>query len=139
MNIKAYVIETKGDDALVVANRRSTCDSCVSNCDGCYEAKKLKVVVKNPIGAVQGDFVLVKYAKINLASFSVFILPLLLGLVVYFLATGNAREYAAAYSVVTMLAGFISLYIVVGRISYKFGRPEIEKVVLSDEEEGADK
>ena len=132
MNVKAYVLQTEGDEALIVAKRKSACSSCTSGCEGCSKSKEMKAVVKNSLGAQKGDFVVVKYAKVNLASFLVFILPIVLGIGVYLVADSSARDYAAAIAVVVMLAGFLSLYAVVGRISYKFGRPEIEEILPAD-------
>ena len=129
MNVNAYVLQTEGDEALIVAKRKSACSSCSSGCEGCSKSKELKAVVKNNLGAQRGDFVVVRYAKVNLASFIVFILPIVLGIAVYIIAAASARDYSAAIAVVVMLAGFLSLYAVVGRISYKFGRPEIVEIL----------
>lgn len=138
MNVKAYVLQTEGEEALIVAKRKSACASCMSGCEGCSKSKELKAVVKNSIGAQKGDFVVVKYAKVNLASFMVFILPIALGIAVYLIADSSARDYSGAIAVVVMLAGFLSLYAVVGRISYKFGRPEIEEILPEDNTDGDD-
>ena len=77
---------------------------------------------------------LVKYTKVNSAALTVFILPLILSIIVYFMAESSSRDYAAAVSVVVMLAAFVTLYIMVGKISYRYGKPVIEEIVGHDEE-----
>ncbi|MDD2268951.1 MAG: SoxR reducing system RseC family protein [Eubacteriales bacterium] len=134
MTVKAYVLQIEDEEALVVARRKSACKACAAGCDGCTKSKELKAVVKNTAGAVKGDLVLVRYAKANTAALLVFILPIILGILIYFLSEKSARDYAAAISVVVMLAAFIALYAVVGRISYKFGKPEIEKILSSEQD-----
>ena len=47
MTIKAYVLQTEDDEALVVARRKSACKACSAGCDGCSKAKNIKAVVEN--------------------------------------------------------------------------------------------
>ncbi|HBL83891.1 MAG: hypothetical protein A2Y17_00250 [Clostridiales bacterium GWF2_38_85] len=133
MTVKAFVLNTESEDALVVVRRKSACVSCTTGCIGCSKGKEHRAVAINKIGAKSGDIVNVFYPNVNAATFTIFMLPIILAILTYFLVLPLGTDYASALSFVSLIAGFVALYVVVGRIMYKFSKLEITEVLSSEE------
>jgi len=97
METKATVIATEGKYAIVETKRKSACDGCHkqkegSSCAMCTlmgDKAELRTRANNPIGARVGDEVMIESPSARVLAYGalVFLMPLLLGLLVYFLCT----------------------------------------------------
>ena len=97
METKATVISTEGEFALVESKRRSACDGCHkqkegSSCAMCTlmgDKAEFRTRARNPIGAKAGDQVMVKSPSGRVLAYGalVFLMPLLLGVLFYFLCS----------------------------------------------------
>jgi len=94
--------------AEVTVERQSACGHDCASCEGgCANPGILKVTAKNPIGARDGDRVEIESSsrKILLIAAAVYLLPLFLLLLFYFLAQAFGAE--ALYAGLSGAAGFI--------------------------------
>lgn len=97
MQTTATVIHTDKDRAIVEVERQAACDGCHKNKDGngcsiCSltgASKKFEATALNKIGACVGDKVTVATQTQRVLGYAtvVFIMPLIMGLVFYFVAT----------------------------------------------------
>lgn len=97
METKATVISTEGDFALVETKRKSACDGCHkqqegSSCAMCTlmgDKAELRTRARNPVGARMGDEVMIESPSGRILAYGalVFIMPLLLGLLAYYLCS----------------------------------------------------
>ena len=97
METKATVISTDGDFVLVETKRKSACDGCHkqkegSSCAMCTlmgDKAELRTRARNPIGARVGDEVMVESSSGRVLAYGalVFLMPILLGLLFYFLCS----------------------------------------------------
>lgn len=133
MTVKAFVLSVEAEEALIVVRRKSACVSCTTGCIGCSKSKEHRAVALNKINAKTGDIVNVTYPNVNTATFIIFMLPIILAILTYFLVLPMGSNYAAALSFVSLIAGFVALYVVVGKIMYKFSKLEITEILSSEE------
>jgi len=122
MKKKAYVEETYGDTAVLKIKRECACQNKYS-CDvKCFSLQEdtITVTVKNSIGAKTGDFVEVesKTSSILIYAAVVFLLPLIVGLSVYFIAlkfmSGDIMPYLI--SGISFAVSIIFLYYFLNKI-----------------------
>lgn len=95
METKATVISTEGEFAIVETKRKSACDGCHKQQDGspcamCTllgDKAELRTRARNPVGARVGDEVMIESPSGRMLAYGalVFLMPLLLGLLFYFL------------------------------------------------------
>ena len=84
MEHKAIVLKTYGERADVSVLREEACAHCAGRVV-CGTAKRLTVQVKNPIGAKEGDTVVIERPSESVLFYSalVFLAPVLLAVVLY--------------------------------------------------------
>lgn len=97
MDTKATVISTEGEFAIVETKRKSACDGCHkqkegSSCAMCTlmgDKAELRTRARNPIGAKVGDEVMIESPSGRVLAYGalVFLMPLVLGLLFYFLCS----------------------------------------------------
>jgi sigma-E factor negative regulatory protein RseC len=122
MRQRAVVIRTEGKIAEIEVSRSSMCDGCQKN-GGCEHhcelsglivgsGKKMKTTAQNKIGAKAGDIVEVETESTKVLGYAalVFLMPIVLSAVFYFLAeavfaSGTAGVIAAAAGFVLSFAG----------------------------------
>jgi sigma-E factor negative regulatory protein RseC len=135
MTKKAYVEEIDGDMAVLKIKRECACQNKYS-CDvnvKCFSLQEETIIIaiKNNVGAKTGDFVEVesKASSILLYAAVVFLLPLIVGLSVYFIALKFTANEIMPYilSGVSFIASIVFLYyflnkIVKGREDFVIGR-----------------
>lgn len=95
METRATVISTDGEFALVETKRKSACDGCHkqkegSSCAMCtlmVDKAELRTRARNPLGACVGDEVMIESPSGRVLAYGalVFLMPLVLGLLSYFL------------------------------------------------------
>ncbi len=100
MKQKAVVLNTDGEYAQVSVLREEACAHCAGRVV-CGTAKRLTVQVKNPIGARQGDTVVIERSNQSVLGYSalVFLAPVALAVTLYLLFSlinGIAGGVAAA-------------------------------------------
>ncbi len=115
MQTRATVIRTDGDRAVVEVERQAACDGCHKNKDGsgcsiCSltgASKKFEATALNKIGAKVGDKVTVATKTERVLGYAalVFLLPLVVGGLLYFLAGIVTNKEAWRY--VALLFGFL--------------------------------
>ena len=100
MEHKAVVLKTYGEKADVSVLREEACAHCAGRVV-CGTAKKLTVKVKNPIGAKEGDTVIIERPSESVLFYSalVFLAPVLLAVVLY-LVISQINEIAGMISAV---------------------------------------
>lgn len=95
--------------AEVVVTRSTACGSNCGNCESCIFQSELKTLAKNRIGARPGQRVIIesKSSKIYKAAMLVYIVPILLVLIGYALASiaGGSEGVCVAVSFVGLLLG----------------------------------
>ena len=126
------VLSTHADKAIVVSKRESACSSC-HNCEGrqsCHvhlifgeQQQEVKVDADNLINASPGDIVELESDTSLTLTFSaiIFIVPILLGFVVYFVSDSFFKNsFFVFFSViVSVLLSFCVLSKLVDRFVYK--------------------
>lgn len=127
MKTTATVIKTEDGKAYVRAVRSSACEGC-NGCDNsgkCHtemllseSPKAYELEVKNEIGAKPGDVVEVSSSGNGILFFAVivFLLPIILAVVSYFIA---APHLETVYTVIVSGAVFIASFMIVSFISNK--------------------
>lgn len=119
METKAIVISAEGEFAVVETDRKSACDGCHKRQDGgscamCTlmgDKAALRSRARNPIGAAPGDEVLVESPSGRMLGYGalVFLMPLGLGLLFYFL--GGLLPWGAAAKYICSLVGFVGAFV----------------------------
>ena len=132
-----YVVAVDDKLATVEINRASACEGChkqsqPGGCSACSLLggdKKMRAIAINSCGAVVGDKVKVSAssARTLLYGFIVFLLPILFGLALYFVASAFTesditRTWCA-------IIGFIVAIICVGVYSYIVSKRNVELVI----------
>ncbi len=127
MNTFATVKSINGKYAVVETERRSACDGCHKNADGegCAMCKvfggnaKVEARARNLAGAAVGDKVEIESSSARMLGYAalVFILPLVLAVVAYFVFLPAVGEGAA---VLCAIGAFILTFIVIAFVSKLF-------------------
>lgn len=110
MNKKAFVKDIIGGKAVLSVKRECMCagkDNCNAKCFT-LQSDVIEVAADNEIGAKAGDFVEVegKTSAILIYSAVVFILPVFMGLSLYFIAGMFTRDIILPY--IISFAGFLA-------------------------------
>lgn len=134
MKHKAIVIKTEDDKALVSVLREEACAHCVGRVV-CGTAKRLTVTVKNPIGAKDGDTVVIERPAERVLGYAalVFLAPVALS-VIFYLVFSLVNMLTAG---VMALVGFIAPLVVaaiVDRIGREDRLPVITEISVPDSE-----
>ena len=110
MNKKAYVKDTIGDKALLSIKRECMCAGKENCSKVCFTLQNdiMEVATDNEIGAKVGDFVEVegKTSAILMYSAIVFILPVFMGLSLYFITQAFTKDIFLPY--IISGAGFLA-------------------------------
>lgn len=144
MKQKALVIKTQENGtATVTVLRRSACSACSAR-HVCGSAKKTESTVNNKIGAVVGDTVEIEVPSENVIGYSslVFLAPVLLALILYFVFA----TFGETYGILGAAAGFIIPFIIAFFISKANAdklRPTVTAILTGEnaepcEEDGCD-
>lgn len=122
MNAIGRVIKTEGKTATVVSERSSACSAC-HNCEArgaCHaevifgnQTEQVTVVANNNVGANVGDNVLLEgsTAKTLAVSFFVFVFPLILTVILYFLFRAFFKNIIGIMPIILILT-FLVLFVV---------------------------
>ena len=110
MNKKAYVKEIIDNKAVLSVKRECMCagkDGCNAKCFT-LQSDTIEVTTDNEIGAKVGDFVEVEGKTSAILAYSavVFILPLVMGLSLYFIAQAFTKDIILPY--IISGAGFLA-------------------------------
>jgi sigma-E factor negative regulatory protein RseC len=126
----AKVVETKGNIAIVEAERKSACSGCHKNADGnsCTACsllggdKTIRATAKNTVGAKIGDLVEIESSssKMVLYAFLIFILPLVVAVVAYVIAI--SLEQSEGVGLLCSAIGFVFMIAVDAVISKAIGK-----------------
>ena len=114
MTKEGIVARIDGENATVLVKTQNACDACRAECGGhCDKAKLEKVCVKNDIGAISGDRVVLysDTSSVMLWAVLVFILPIFLCFLTV-IPTYNASHsplWATVVGVLTFLGTFVVL------------------------------
>ncbi|MFP4661801.1 MAG: SoxR reducing system RseC family protein [Halanaerobiales bacterium] len=90
MEEHGFVLENKGDKALVRIQRHSLCSKCTNKCqlavEDSHEIDEIEVTVENPVGAESGQEVKIEMGEqpLIIASLIIYILPLISLIIGYF-------------------------------------------------------
>ena len=119
METKAIVISVDGEYAVVETDRKSACDGCHQQKDGrgcamCTlmgDKTSMQSRARNPLGAKPGDVVLLETPSARVLGYGalVFLMPLGLGLLFYFL--GGLLSFGAAGQAVAAACGFVGTFV----------------------------
>ena len=145
MLTKATVLNTEGNVALVEVERSSACEGCHKNdtgegCSVCTLTggnRKFSAKALNKVGAVKGDKVEITSSSSRVLFYSalVFLLPVVVGLVFYFMS--RLIFDIELYHYLSLVCGFVLSFVFVWIYSKRVGekRFDIEIVrVLSPSE-----
>lgn len=118
---EALVVE-EGETARVLVMRSSACTGDCKSCGGCREERPVYADADNPIGARRGETVYVETATgvVLLSAVLVYLLPLVLFLIVYFIA----QNLGAARSVSALIAAGAAVVSLTGAKYYNGKRAE---------------
>ena len=129
MKQKALVLSTKGDSAVIEVARVTACEGChkMKEGEGCVACslfdlkKKMSAEAINDIGAKAGDVVEITTPSRIVAAYSVlvFILPIIVGIVLYFVANLFISNEAvlALISVGGIALAFIIIHFTLDKIA----------------------
>lgn len=111
MTQRALVVKTNEKYATVEIDRKSACEGCSAS-GGCAECSRpFRAVAINECGAKVGDAVEIESASSKILGFAalVFVLPIALGLILYFFVMHFSGSEAAAYA--SALGGFVAVFV----------------------------
>ena len=124
MRTEATVVALNGTRATVEARRLSACEGCHKNQDGKHECSVcslmggdgvIRTEAENPIGAAVGNRVMIESRTGRMLWYAalVFLLPVILALVVYGVATllTEREAWHLAAAAVAFVATFVGLFI----------------------------
>ena len=124
MRTEATVVALNGTRATVEARRLSACEGCHKNQDGKHECSVcslmggdgvIRTEAENPIGAAVGNRVMIesRTGRMRWYAALVFLLPVILALVVYGVATllTEREAWHLAAAAVAFVATFVGLFI----------------------------
>lgn len=147
MEQRGKVLSVKDDIATVELLRESACRSChhKNNCGvgviaGCSKAEKVTIIANNVCGAGAGDSVVLSSnsAKTLGIAFSVFVLPLILTFLAYFICKSFVLG-SAVTATVTIISFFISFFgLFFGFNSYLAGKITVDVTDIIREEKEND-
>ncbi len=133
----AYVVAVDDKLATVEINRASACEGCHNQnqpggCSACSllgGEKKMRAVAINSCGAVVGDKVKVvaSTTRTLLYGFIVFLLPIILGLGAYFIASSFTESDITRTWIA--IAGFVIAILGVGVYSYMISKKNVDLVI----------
>ena len=135
MKKKAYVKETSGDLAVLLIKRECACgraEGCEASCFS-LQSEMIEAKTDNQIGAKVGDLVEVEGKTSAILAYSaiVFLLPVLAGLSLYFVACYLVESLVWPY--VISAAGFVAsvvfLYHFLNNIAKKRNDLKITKII----------
>ena len=118
MNAIGKVIKTEGKTATVVSERSSACAAC-HNCEAhgaCHaelifgnQTEQVSIVAYNDVGANVGDAVLLESstAKTLAVSFFIFVFPLILTVLLYFLFIAFFENIIGIMPIVLIITFFV--------------------------------
>lgn len=132
------VIKTKKDKVIISFERKTECDKC-GMCAFGKDDMKVKLTLKNEVGAVKGDIVEVSMGdKFVLASaFIVYLIPIILvglflGLAIYF----NLAEYIQIIlAVLGLVLGFVFSFLIDKKLKKKKGFSPVITAIVGHVEE----
>ncbi len=126
MNTVAYVKEVNGKYAVVETERKSACDGCHKNenGEGCAMCKvfggstKIEAKARNAVGAKVGDKVEIDSSSARMLFYAllIFILPLVVSVAAYFVATSFG--YGETVAGVCAICAFVVCFAIVAVISH---------------------
>ncbi|RKD34640.1 SoxR reducing system RseC family protein [Thermohalobacter berrensis] len=125
MNQIGYIVSTKGNIAEVDIRRSSACGDKCGSCSGGCNAPKIRVKMKNTLGAEKGDLVEIK-TKTNVvlkSAFIVYVVPLIIMILSIFAGINGFKSLGFSnYESLGFLTGLFSLglsYIILKNIDKK--------------------
>ncbi len=132
------VIKTKKDKVIISFERKTECDKC-GMCAFGKDDMKVKLTLKNEVGAVKGDIVEVSMGdKFVLASaFIVYLIPIILvglflGLAIYF----NLAEYIQIIlAVLGLVLGFVFSFLIDKKLKMEKGFSPVITAIVGHVEE----
>lgn len=112
----ATVESTQGEFAIVTVKRSTACGDSCETCPSRCNTRSNKIKVRNPIGAVLGDRVVIEMetSKVLKSAFLVYILPLIMFFVGYII--GEVYKMSETKSVICALSLFTLTYIILSLI-----------------------
>ncbi len=141
MQTTATVIEIHGDKAIIEVERQAACDGCHKNKDGgcsictlTVASRKFEATALNKVGAKVGDRVKVDTASGRVLGYAalVFLLPIVVGFVFYFLATKITERELWHYG--SLVLGFVISFFFIWLYAKRVGntRCDLEIVEISE-------
>lgn len=142
MTQNAKVISTNGNEATVSVIRRSACEGCKQKnlcagiSEGCSEQKEIIATVKNTVGAKAGDEVILSTPTgvVLSSAFCVFILPIIIAFITYFIfgltALSKGAVYLITICVFFVFCGMICVYL--DRLMKRDKKVEIVKILKEE-------
>lgn len=129
MKQKAIVVKADGGNAVVAVLREEACSHCAGR-HICGTAGKLKITVKNPVGAKEGDTVEIENASDKVLGYAalVFLAPVLLAVTMYLLFSRINRVTAVVMTVCGFVLPYIAAFIL-DRKNRKSRMPVISSVL----------
>lgn len=136
MRVKATVISTDGERAIVESERLAACEGCHKNAEGCSVCslmgsnKVIKAIAKNTLGASEGDIVEIETETKTVLFYAmlVFILPLVIMLGLY--AVFGAFRFSEPIRCVAAFGGFAFTFLCIWCYSkYKVSKKYDVKIV----------
>ncbi len=114
---EGFVLKVDGEFATVGVKRHTACDTCRANCGGhCDKASTVETVVRNTLGAKQGDRVRLYSRTSTVMGFAVivFILPLIAAIAGYIIP--QLLGATVTVNAIVSAAFFLLTYVVIWRI-----------------------
>lgn len=135
MEHKAIVIKTEDGKAQVSVLREEACAHCAGRVV-CGTAKRLTVTAKNPIGAKEGDTVIIERPSERVLGYAalVFLAPVALSVVFYLLFSLVNTLTAGIMAALGFIAPF-TVAIIVDRIGREERLPQITAIAEPEKED----
>lgn len=134
MKHKAIVLKTEGEKAQVSVLREEACAHCAGRIV-CGTAKRLTVSVKNPLGAKEGDTVVIERPSERVLGYSalVFLAPVLLAVVLYLIFSQISELAGGISAAIGFVLPFIAA-VIIDRHGREDRLPVITEVVPCGED-----
>ncbi len=142
MNQSARIVETDGEYAVVEISRKTMCDGCHKKeegeeCSAClsFGDKSAKAKALNKIGARVGDVVEVsaKSGRIIMYSAVLFLVPIIVAFVAYFIALEKTADNATIIALTGFIVSFAVSCILLEKAAKK--KPDLTVTRKIDENE----
>ena len=134
MKHNAIVIKTEEETATVSLLREEACSHCAGRVV-CGNAKTVNVKVKNKIGAVSGDTVVIETPTENVLGYAalVFLAPVLLAVILYLTFSQVNKTLAIVFPICGFVLPFIIAYFI-DRVKREERTPVITEILKNDSE-----